>query len=158
MCSTQADNNSRKLRLRCGYQFTWCALALRGPSPLAPIWTRREHTHVSNNCGRRNITEQRGVICRETTGWLYYYLMLLYLGPNTELLLSTFHHYIRLLLHIQSNANATGICFCCLEFSCSTESYKSGRAQRTFSTSCYNWLFRDNNLYSYTYILGARIA
>jgi hypothetical protein len=29
MCSTQADNNSRKLRLRCGCQFHWCALALR---------------------------------------------------------------------------------------------------------------------------------
>jgi hypothetical protein len=28
MCSTQADNNSRKLRLRCGCQFPWCALAL----------------------------------------------------------------------------------------------------------------------------------
>jgi hypothetical protein len=28
-CSTQADNNSRKLRLRCGCQFRWCALALR---------------------------------------------------------------------------------------------------------------------------------
>jgi hypothetical protein len=28
MCSTQADNNSRKLRLRCGCQFPWCALGL----------------------------------------------------------------------------------------------------------------------------------
>jgi hypothetical protein len=28
MCSTQADNNSRKLRLRCGCQFPLCALAL----------------------------------------------------------------------------------------------------------------------------------
>jgi hypothetical protein len=28
MCSTQADKNSRKLRLRCGFQFPWCALAL----------------------------------------------------------------------------------------------------------------------------------
>jgi hypothetical protein len=25
MCSTQADNNSRKSRLRCGCQFPWCA-------------------------------------------------------------------------------------------------------------------------------------
>jgi hypothetical protein len=30
MCSTQADNNSRKLQLRCGCQFPWCALALYG--------------------------------------------------------------------------------------------------------------------------------
>jgi hypothetical protein len=29
MCSTQADNSSRKLRLRCGCQFPWCALGLR---------------------------------------------------------------------------------------------------------------------------------
>jgi hypothetical protein len=29
MCSTQADNSSRKLRLRCGCQFPWCAAALR---------------------------------------------------------------------------------------------------------------------------------
>jgi hypothetical protein len=29
MCSTQADSNSRKLRLRCGCQFPWCILALR---------------------------------------------------------------------------------------------------------------------------------
>jgi hypothetical protein len=29
MCSTQADNNSRKLRLRCGCQFPWWGLALR---------------------------------------------------------------------------------------------------------------------------------
>jgi hypothetical protein len=29
MCSTQADNNSRKLRLRCGCQLPWCALARR---------------------------------------------------------------------------------------------------------------------------------
>jgi hypothetical protein len=28
MCSTQADNNFRKLRLRCSCQFPWCALAL----------------------------------------------------------------------------------------------------------------------------------
>jgi hypothetical protein len=28
MWSTQADNNSRKLRLRCGCQFPWCVLAL----------------------------------------------------------------------------------------------------------------------------------
>jgi hypothetical protein len=28
MCSTQADNSSRKLRLRCGCHFPWCALAL----------------------------------------------------------------------------------------------------------------------------------
>jgi hypothetical protein len=28
MCSTQADNSSRKFRLRCGCQFPWCALAL----------------------------------------------------------------------------------------------------------------------------------
>jgi hypothetical protein len=28
MWSTQADNNSRKLRLRCGCQVPWCALAL----------------------------------------------------------------------------------------------------------------------------------
>jgi hypothetical protein len=28
MCSTQADNNSLKLRLRCGCQFPWCAHAL----------------------------------------------------------------------------------------------------------------------------------
>jgi hypothetical protein len=28
MCSTQADNNSRKFRLRFGCQFPWCALAL----------------------------------------------------------------------------------------------------------------------------------
>jgi hypothetical protein len=28
MCSTQADNNSRKLRLRCDCQFPWCALGL----------------------------------------------------------------------------------------------------------------------------------
>jgi hypothetical protein len=28
MCSTQADNNSWKLRLRCGCHFLWCALAL----------------------------------------------------------------------------------------------------------------------------------
>jgi hypothetical protein len=28
MCSTQAYNNSRNLRLRCGCQFPWCALAL----------------------------------------------------------------------------------------------------------------------------------
>jgi hypothetical protein len=27
-CSTQADNNSRKLQLRYGCQFPWCALAL----------------------------------------------------------------------------------------------------------------------------------
>jgi hypothetical protein len=29
MRPTQADNNSRKLRLRCGCQFLWYALALR---------------------------------------------------------------------------------------------------------------------------------
>jgi hypothetical protein len=29
MCPTQADNNSRKLRLRCGCQFPWFALSLR---------------------------------------------------------------------------------------------------------------------------------
>jgi hypothetical protein len=29
MCSTQADGNSRKLRLRCGCQFPCCALALK---------------------------------------------------------------------------------------------------------------------------------
>jgi hypothetical protein len=29
MCSTQADNNSRKLRLRCGCQFPWCAPTLK---------------------------------------------------------------------------------------------------------------------------------
>jgi hypothetical protein len=29
MCSTQADNSYWKLRLRCGCQFPWCALALR---------------------------------------------------------------------------------------------------------------------------------
>jgi hypothetical protein len=28
MCSTQSDNNSRKLRLRCGCRFPWCDLAL----------------------------------------------------------------------------------------------------------------------------------
>jgi hypothetical protein len=28
MCSTQADNISWKLRLRCGCQFPWCSLAL----------------------------------------------------------------------------------------------------------------------------------
>jgi hypothetical protein len=28
MGSTQADNSSRKLRLRCGFQFPWCALVL----------------------------------------------------------------------------------------------------------------------------------
>jgi hypothetical protein len=28
-CSTQADNSSRKLRLRCGCQFPWCALGLK---------------------------------------------------------------------------------------------------------------------------------
>jgi hypothetical protein len=28
MCSTQADHISRKLRLRCGCQFPWCALGL----------------------------------------------------------------------------------------------------------------------------------
>jgi hypothetical protein len=36
MCSTQADNNSRKLRLRCGCQFPWCALALT-PSSTVPL-------------------------------------------------------------------------------------------------------------------------
>jgi hypothetical protein len=30
-CSTQADNSSRKLRLRCGCHFPWRALALRAP-------------------------------------------------------------------------------------------------------------------------------
>jgi hypothetical protein len=30
MCSTQADNNSQKLGLRCGCQFPWSALALAG--------------------------------------------------------------------------------------------------------------------------------
>jgi hypothetical protein len=29
MCSTQANNNSRKLQLRCGCQFPWCVLTLR---------------------------------------------------------------------------------------------------------------------------------
>jgi hypothetical protein len=29
MCSTQTDNHSPKLRLRCGCQFPWCALALK---------------------------------------------------------------------------------------------------------------------------------
>jgi hypothetical protein len=29
MCSTQADYNSRKMRLRCGYLFPWCVLAAR---------------------------------------------------------------------------------------------------------------------------------
>jgi hypothetical protein len=29
MCSTQAANNSWKLRLRCGCQFPWCAVALK---------------------------------------------------------------------------------------------------------------------------------
>jgi hypothetical protein len=37
-CSTQADMSSRKLRLRCGCQFPWCALAVnvssRVPKPL----------------------------------------------------------------------------------------------------------------------------
>jgi hypothetical protein len=28
MCSTQADNSSRKFQLRCGCQFPWCALGL----------------------------------------------------------------------------------------------------------------------------------
>jgi hypothetical protein len=28
MCSTQADNSSRKLRLRCGCQFPRCAIVL----------------------------------------------------------------------------------------------------------------------------------
>jgi hypothetical protein len=28
MCSTRADNNSRKWRLRCGCQFPWWAFAL----------------------------------------------------------------------------------------------------------------------------------
>jgi hypothetical protein len=28
MCSTQADNSFRKLRLRCGCQFPWCAIGL----------------------------------------------------------------------------------------------------------------------------------
>jgi hypothetical protein len=28
--STQSDNNSRKLRLRCGCQFPWCVLAFKG--------------------------------------------------------------------------------------------------------------------------------
>jgi hypothetical protein len=36
MCSTQVDNNSRKLRLRCGCQFPWCALALREQDPPHP--------------------------------------------------------------------------------------------------------------------------
>jgi hypothetical protein len=31
MCSAQADTSSRKLRLRCGCQFPWCALGLRLP-------------------------------------------------------------------------------------------------------------------------------
>jgi hypothetical protein len=29
MCSTRADNNSRKSRLRCGCHFPWCALGRR---------------------------------------------------------------------------------------------------------------------------------
>jgi hypothetical protein len=37
MCSTQADNSSRKLRLRCGCQFPWCALALKGGVDLRAI-------------------------------------------------------------------------------------------------------------------------
>jgi hypothetical protein len=32
MCSTQADNNSLKSRLRCGCQFPWCAFGLRAVS------------------------------------------------------------------------------------------------------------------------------
>jgi hypothetical protein len=28
-CSTQADTNSRKSRLRCGCQFLWCTLTVR---------------------------------------------------------------------------------------------------------------------------------
>jgi hypothetical protein len=32
MCSTQANKNSRKLRLRCGCQFPWCAFAVKNVS------------------------------------------------------------------------------------------------------------------------------
>jgi hypothetical protein len=41
MCSTQADNSSRKLWLLCGCQFPWCALALTGLS----LKRMRAHTH-----------------------------------------------------------------------------------------------------------------
>jgi hypothetical protein len=37
MCSTKADINSRKLRLRCGCQFIWCALAQAHPQRMPVI-------------------------------------------------------------------------------------------------------------------------
>jgi hypothetical protein len=37
MCPTQADNSSRKLWLRCGCQFPWCALnRTEDYSPICP--------------------------------------------------------------------------------------------------------------------------
>jgi hypothetical protein len=46
MCSTQADNNSRKLRLRCGCQFSWSALALR---PHCYCNRRLPFVHIGNS-------------------------------------------------------------------------------------------------------------
>jgi hypothetical protein len=59
MCSAQADNSSRKLRLRCGCQFPCCALGPYSRKVKTVQWT-----HVSSCCAispsrSRNISSYR---------------------------------------------------------------------------------------------------
>jgi hypothetical protein len=75
MCSTQVDNNSRKLRLRCGCQFLWCALALRYammccfvslwlfPFPLDTAYARTDWLcmQVSHYCKKLHKTVHQGL-------------------------------------------------------------------------------------------------
>jgi hypothetical protein len=57
MCSTQSNTNSRKLRLRYGCQFLWCALALS----VLPCFSRAMRLRYRNG----PIAE----LSRERTGW-----------------------------------------------------------------------------------------
>jgi hypothetical protein len=58
MCSTQADNNSRKLRLRCGCQCPWCALAPTVTEMVKCFPTfieQKVHYRVHNSLPRANL-------------------------------------------------------------------------------------------------------
>jgi hypothetical protein len=46
MCSSQTDNNSRKLRLHCACQFPWCALGLNEASFRSDTYVRRMTVHA----------------------------------------------------------------------------------------------------------------